>query len=211
MVWGTFDVLLAQNGAQTVESDLELAGSGCSRLWTNGAIRRIRFGSRSPGWSRCRAVCTAVGQRDRSGNPRAASDLGSANVTASPNPAPGWYPDPLNPGKRIYWDGSTWGELVGMADKLTTTKNGGRHWRLCSRASRSGDVYAIGEPSVWLSSRVDRCRGGCSRDSCGVFHGAATWVRAVAALLLAVALLNAFYIESQLSEKRDELTRVFDQ
>jgi hypothetical protein len=31
------------------------------------------------------------------------------------------------------------------------------------------------------------------------FMGAGTWVRAVAAALLAVALLNAFYIESQLS------------
>lgn len=42
------------------------------------------------------------------------------------------------------------------------------------------------------------------------FLRAATWVRVVAALLLALSLANALYIENELSDKRDELTHMFD-
>lgn len=42
------------------------------------------------------------------------------------------------------------------------------------------------------------------------FMRAAKWVRVVAAVVLVIALVNAFYIEHELSNKRDELTRVFD-
>ena len=44
----------------------------------------------------------------------------------------------------------------------------------------------------------------------GFFLRAATWVRVVAALLLALSLANALYIENELSDKRDELTHMFD-
>ena len=36
--------------------------------------------------------------------------------------APGWYPDPSNPGKRIYWDGARWGEPVGVPDDSNKNK-----------------------------------------------------------------------------------------
>ena len=42
------------------------------------------------------------------------------------------------------------------------------------------------------------------------FLRASTWVRVVAALVLALSLANALYIENQLSHKRDEITHVFD-
>jgi len=42
------------------------------------------------------------------------------------------------------------------------------------------------------------------------FLRAATWVRIVAALVLALALANALYIENQLSHKRDEITHMFN-
>lgn len=42
------------------------------------------------------------------------------------------------------------------------------------------------------------------------FMGAATWVRVLAALVLALALLNGFYMEKQISDKREELTKIFD-
>ncbi len=42
------------------------------------------------------------------------------------------------------------------------------------------------------------------------FMRAATWVRVVAALLLAVSLANGLYIENQLSDRRHELTHIFD-
>jgi hypothetical protein len=40
--------------------------------------------------------------------------------------------------------------------------------------------------------------------------GAATWVRVISALLLAPSLANAISIENQLSNKRNELTNVFN-
>ena len=42
------------------------------------------------------------------------------------------------------------------------------------------------------------------------FLHAATWVRVVAALILALSLANAFYIEHQLSNKREQMTHMFD-
>ncbi len=41
------------------------------------------------------------------------------------------------------------------------------------------------------------------------FLGAANWVRVVAAVILAVSLLNGFYMENQLNERREELRSVF--
>jgi hypothetical protein len=42
------------------------------------------------------------------------------------------------------------------------------------------------------------------------FLRARKWVRIVAVIVLAVAMFNAFYIEHQMSVKRDELTRIFN-
>ncbi|MBX7454074.1 hypothetical protein GR927_39370 [Mycolicibacterium sp. 3033] len=42
------------------------------------------------------------------------------------------------------------------------------------------------------------------------FMGAAQWVRILAAVLLALSLANAFYIENEMSNKRDEITQIFD-
>ncbi|EUA91729.1 putative membrane protein [Mycobacterium ulcerans str. Harvey] len=38
----------------------------------------------------------------------------------------------------------------------------------------------------------------------------ATWVRVVAALVLAVSLANALYIENEIAKKREQLTHIFD-
>ena len=42
------------------------------------------------------------------------------------------------------------------------------------------------------------------------FMRAATWVRVVAAVSLAFVLANAFYMEQQLSDKRNEISQIFD-
>lgn len=42
------------------------------------------------------------------------------------------------------------------------------------------------------------------------FMRATTWVRVVAAVCLAVVLFNAFYMEQQLSEMRNEISQIFD-
>jgi hypothetical protein len=42
------------------------------------------------------------------------------------------------------------------------------------------------------------------------FMGADKWVRVVAALLLVFALFNAFYMEKQLNDKRNEIGQIFN-
>lgn len=42
------------------------------------------------------------------------------------------------------------------------------------------------------------------------FMRAATWVRVLAAILLALSLVNAGYMEYQMNEKRNELQHMFD-
>lgn len=128
-----------------------------------------------------------------------------------PAPAPGWYPDPLNPGKRIYWDGKSWGEPVGVPDDSGKSKKTAVAIGVCVLAvvglvmSMQSVSLMTGSGPVWTGVAVVGVA-----TAVAFFMGAATWVRVVAALLLAFSLLNAFYIESQLSERRDELTRVFD-
>lgn len=39
---------------------------------------------------------------------------------------------------------------------------------------------------------------------------AAVWVRVVAAIVLGIAIVNAVYIESQLSDRRAEFLQIFD-
>ncbi|MGO9157996.1 DUF2510 domain-containing protein, partial [Mycobacterium sp.] len=42
----------------------------------------------------------------------------------TPSPAPGWYPDPSDPGRRIYWDGTAWSTPApSAADKSNSGKN----------------------------------------------------------------------------------------
>jgi hypothetical protein len=62
-----------------------------------------------------------------------------------------------------------------------------------------------GSGPVWLGVAVV---GGAT--ALAFFLSAATWVRVVASVLLAVSLANAFYDEHGLSQKRDEITHVFD-
>ena len=42
------------------------------------------------------------------------------------------------------------------------------------------------------------------------FMRATKWVRVVAALCLAFSLFNAFYMEKQLSDKRNEISQIFN-
>ena len=42
------------------------------------------------------------------------------------------------------------------------------------------------------------------------FLGGATWARVVAAIMLALALFSAFYMEDQMNKKRAEITQMFD-
>ncbi|MBU8820981.1 DUF2510 domain-containing protein [Mycolicibacterium goodii] len=132
-------------------------------------------------------------------------------MTAPSNPQPGWYPDPLNPGKRIYWDGAGWGEPVGVPDDSGKSKRTAVAIGVCVLAvvglimSMQSVSLMTGSGPVWMGVAVVGVA-----TAVAFFMGAATWVRVVACLLLALSLLNGFYIENQMNERRDELTRVFD-
>lgn len=132
-------------------------------------------------------------------------------MSASPNPSPGWYPDPLNPGKRIYWDGARWGEPVGAPTDSGKSKKTAVAIGVCVLAlvglamSMQSVSLMTGSGQVWTGVAVVGVA-----TAVAFFMGAATWVRVVASLLLVLALANGFYIEKQLSDKRQEITHVFD-
>lgn len=132
-------------------------------------------------------------------------------MTAPPNPQPGWYPDPLNPGKQVYWDGARWGEPVGVPNDSGKSKKTAVAIGVCVLAvvglamSMQSVSLMTGSGPVWTGVAVVGIA-----TAAAFFIGAAMWVRVVAALLLAFSLFNAFYIENQLSQKRDELTHVFN-
>jgi Protein of unknown function (DUF2510) len=132
-------------------------------------------------------------------------------LTAPPNPQPGWYPDPLNPGKQIYWDGARWGEPVGVPSDSGKSKKTAVAIGVCVLVviglmmSMQSVSLLTGSSPVWTGVGVV-----AAGTAVAFFMGAETWVRVVAALLLALALVNAFYIENQLSDKRQEISRVFN-
>ncbi|MFG1931743.1 DUF2510 domain-containing protein [Mycobacterium sp. NPDC048908] len=132
-------------------------------------------------------------------------------MTAPPNPQPGWYPDPLNPGKRIYWDGATWGEPVGVPDDYSKSKKTAVAIGVCVLAvvgllmSMQSVSLMTGSGPVWTGVAVVGVA-----TAIAYFMGAAKWVRVIACVILALSVLNGFYIENKMSEQRDELTHIFD-
>ncbi len=116
----------------------------------------------------------------------------------------------MNPGKQIYWDGARWGEPVGVSDNSGRSKQTAIAIGVCVLAlvglvmSMQSVSLLTGSGPIWTVVAVV-----AGATAVAFFMGAATWVRVVACVILAVSLVNGFYIESQMSEKRDELTRVF--
>lgn len=129
----------------------------------------------------------------------------------NPAKAPGWYPDPLNPGKQIYWDGTSWGQPVGVADDTDRSKQTAVAIGVLVLAgigvvmSMQSASLLTGTGSIWTG--VGIAGAGVA---VAYFMRAAGWVRVVASLMLAFALFNALYMEHQISEKRDEITQMFD-
>ncbi|MBP2453867.1 DUF2510 domain-containing protein [Mycolicibacterium lutetiense] len=133
----------------------------------------------------------------------------------APQPAPGWYPDPSDAGNRIYWNGSAW---IGPASTPTATENANKGKRAAVAAgvcvlvviglvmSMQSVSLLTGSGPVWTGVAVV-----AAGTAVAFFLGAARWVRIVAAVLLALALVNAIYIENEMSDKRNEISRMFDQ
>jgi hypothetical protein len=140
----------------------------------------------------------------------------------TPSPAPGWYPDPSDPGRQIYWNGTAWGgppQPPGPAslappppaDRSNDSRKTFAGIGVCVLAviglfmSMQDVSLMTGTGPVWTGVAVV---GGAT--ALGFFLRAAPIARGLAVLLLLVSLANAFYIENQVSKKRDEITHTFD-
>jgi hypothetical protein len=53
-------------------------------------------------------------------------------------PAPGWYPDPAQPGATRWWDGRTWTEHVAVAAPPAPTWGGQQQWAPAQPAAPRG-------------------------------------------------------------------------
>jgi hypothetical protein len=136
----------------------------------------------------------------------------------TPPPAPGWYPDPSGSSSQVYWDGTAWSGPAGLAGsgKSDDSKNDDSKNTAVAVAVYVlvgiGFVMAIQPVSLFTGSGLIWTGVAVMTGGVAVawFMRAANWVRVVAIALLAVSLVNASYIEKQLSDKRNELTHIFD-
>jgi hypothetical protein len=134
---------------------------------------------------------------------------------------PGWYPDPSNPQQQVYWDGTSWSPPRGVSpsvapaptgtDATSKSKQTAVAIGVCVLAgiglvmSMQSVSLLTGTGSLWTGVGV-----AAAGTAAAFFLGAAKWVRVVAALCLAFSIFNAFYMENQISEKRNELSEIFD-
>ncbi|WP_068275521.1 DUF2510 domain-containing protein [Aldersonia kunmingensis] len=125
-------------------------------------------------------------------------------------PAPGWYPDPSDPAKNIYWDGTAWAAPA-SASSPGTSRQKAVAIGVCVLV---GIGFLMSMQSVSLLTGTGAIWTGVGVVGAGVavafFFGAAKWVRVVAAIVLTLTLVNAVYIENEMSNKRDELSHIFD-
>jgi hypothetical protein len=127
----------------------------------------------------------------------------------------GWYPDPSDPGRQIYWNGTAWSgpvQPVGMTIPAAANS---------TKPAVAVGVCVLVAIGLVMSMQSVSLLSGSSTVWIGVgfvaagtavafFLGAASWVRVIAALCLAFALFSAVYMEKQLSDKRNEISQIFN-
>lgn len=129
---------------------------------------------------------------------------------SAPSPAPGWYPDPSDPSRRIYWDGTAWSGPAG-GDTSNPSKKTAVAIGVCVLVgiglvmSMQSVSLITGSGPVWTGVAVV-----AAGTAVAFFLRAAKWVRVVAVLVLALSVANGLYIENQLSQKRDEISHMFN-
>lgn len=130
---------------------------------------------------------------------------------SQPSPAPGWYPDPSNSGRQIYWDGSAWSAPLPDSANSLRSKHIAVAVGVCVLAvvgtmmSMQSASLITGTGALWTGVGVVGVAVAVA-----FFLGGAIWVRAVACVLLAISLASVLYMESAIDEKRRELTQIFD-
>ncbi|WP_055405679.1 MULTISPECIES: DUF2510 domain-containing protein [unclassified Mycobacterium] len=127
----------------------------------------------------------------------------------APSPAPGWYPDPSDPSKQIYWNGAAWSGPAGApsnTSKKTAVAIGVCVLVVVGLVMSMQSVSLItGSGPVWTGVAVV-----AAGTAVAFFMRAAKWVRVVAVLVLALSVANGLYIENQLSQKRNEISHMFN-
>lgn len=130
-----------------------------------------------------------------------------------PSREPGWYPDPSDPSKNIYWDGSAW---QGSHTPVEADKSGSS-----KKIGIAVGVIVLGLVGTVMAQQPVSLLSGTGQIWTGVaiagvavalsyFLGAGIWVRVIASICLVSSLFSAIYMETQLTEKRRELTRIFN-
>jgi multidrug transporter EmrE-like cation transporter len=141
----------------------------------------------------------------------------------TPSPAPGWYPDPSDPARQIYWDGTAWSGPPQRArtPNFTPAAPPAEDSSDSRKKAVSIGVAVLAVVGLFMSMQSVSLMTGSGPVWTGVavvggavalafFLRAAKAVRVVAVILLAISVANAFYIENELSQKSDEITHVFD-
>lgn len=133
---------------------------------------------------------------------------------SQPPLTPGWYPDPSDPSKKMYWDGSVWRSFTPAAaptSKSDTSRSTAIAVGVCVLAvvgtmmSMQSASLLTGTGSLWMGVGVAG-----AAVAVAFFMGGAVWVRIVACILLAISLFSVLYMENQITEKRNELTQIFN-
>ena len=94
----------------------------------------------------------------------------------------------------------------GVQSEREGPPDGGQLWGFRAHRDRAHDVLLTGSGPIWTAVAV--IAGGTAL---AFFLGASVIIRVLAVLALVLGVANAISIENQMSTKRDELTRVFDQ
>lgn len=144
-------------------------------------------------------------------------------MTELPPQGVGWYPYPLDTTKRIYWDGTAWSSPVPL-DAANVPAPSSSDSSASDSAKKTGIALGVlvlsvvgtvmtqqsvspfsGTGQIWTGVAI----AGVAVALC-FFLGAAFWVRVIASICLVASLSSAIYIETQLNEKRQELSNVFN-
>lgn len=130
----------------------------------------------------------------------------------SPYLTPGWYPDPSGAPRQRYFDGTQWTDAcTPLADDAQPRK----------KPAIGLGVIVLGVIGLVMSMQSTSLMNGTGSIWLGVviaavalaaafFLGGITAVKVAAAILLAIALSSALYMEHQMDEKRNEISHIFD-
>ena len=144
-------------------------------------------------------------------------------MTELPPQAIGWYPYAPDPTKRIYWDGTAWSGPVPLEAANAPASSSGDPSDSDS-AKKTGIAIGVivlaivgtimsqqpvslfsGSGQIWTGVAITGVAAALS-----YFLGAAFWVRVIASICLVASLFSAIYMETQLNEKRQELSNIFN-